>query len=187
MSDSGWSIFKADDNKINMIKYQKLCNEFGVSTNTDFRFKGGENGGLGTMFNYSAASVFRKHGNSNDYTQDPPGYYPLHGTYNPVRHQFVNQSSKTVTKIDYIYQESAIDGWKQFLLEHSNGFSKAGVVRLDDSIRTYVYCVLGSQAQTRADIVAFLKTQQYFMNLLEQSISIVPIFKTNSEGIMYSP
>lgn len=151
----GESIFKEDDNKINMIKYQKLCNEFGVPTNTDFRYKGGENGGLGTMFNYASRI----------------GYVPKHVAYNPKRFQFNVKTTNEVERIDYIFQESAIDGWKQFLLEHSNGFSKAGVIRLDDSIRTYVYCVLGSQAQTRANIVASLETQQYFVNLLEKNIS----------------
>ena len=47
----GDSIFNTTDNRIDMLKYQKLCNEFGVKTNTDFRFKGGDSGGLGTMYN----------------------------------------------------------------------------------------------------------------------------------------
>src|SRR5271157_2151448 len=50
----GESIFDAMDNKVNMIKYQKLCNEFGVTKNNDFRFNGGDNGGLGTMYNYAS-------------------------------------------------------------------------------------------------------------------------------------
>ena len=39
----GESIFKTIDNNINMIKYQKLCNEFGIRNDTNFRFKGGDN------------------------------------------------------------------------------------------------------------------------------------------------
>ena len=48
----GESIFDTLDNRVNMIKYQKLCNEFGVTNGSDFRFKGGDNGGLGTMYVY---------------------------------------------------------------------------------------------------------------------------------------
>src|SRR5258708_5181863 len=46
----GESIFNKTDNSINIVKYQKLCNEFDVSQNADFRFKGGKNDGLGTMY-----------------------------------------------------------------------------------------------------------------------------------------
>ena len=62
-----------------MLQYQKLCNEFGVNPNGinpthDFRFKGGENGGLGTMYNYWSGN----------------GYHPLTGAvYNPNRYQFI--------------------------------------------------------------------------------------------------
>ena len=123
MSDSGESIFKEDNNKINMIKYKKLCNEFEIPTNTDFRFKGGENGGLGTMFNYASRI----------------GYVPKHAAYNPKRFQFNVKTTNEVEKIDYISQESAIDGWKQFVLEHSNGFLKTGVM-LADTLSTNRTC-----------------------------------------------
>ena len=151
----GESIFKTMDNNINMIKYQKLCNEFGVRNNTDFRFKGGDNGGLGTMYNY-ASSI---------------GYRPLKGvTYSSSKFQFIEQTTSEAIKIDYVKQDSALEGWKQFMIEESQGFTKAGIIRLDDSIRTYVYCILGSQAQTRSSILTSKETQQYFVDLLELNI-----------------
>jgi hypothetical protein len=150
----GESIFKEMDNRIDMLKFQKLCNEFDVK-NKDFRFKGGDNGGLGTMYNYFSRM----------------GYRPLKGiVYNSNRFQFISNSTNGVYKIDYVKQDVAIEGWKQFLLEKSNGFTKAGVVRLDDSIRTYAYCILGSQAQTRSNILASVETQQNFVDLLEKNI-----------------
>ena len=33
-------------------------------------------------------------------------------------------------------QDGAVEGWKQFILEKSKGFTRAGAVRIDDSIRT---------------------------------------------------
>jgi len=45
----GESLFNTADNHINLIAYKKICNEFGVHVNADFRFKGGNSGGLGTM------------------------------------------------------------------------------------------------------------------------------------------
>jgi hypothetical protein len=166
----GESIFNSEDNKIDLVKYQKLCNEFNIPVNTDFRFKGGDNGGLGTMYNYSAISVWRQHPGESAYRKDPPGYYPFLGYYNPKIQQFVSQSSGSVIKIDYIVNNSAKDGWKQFMLEKSEGFTKAGITRIDDSIRTYVYCILGAQALTRSSILTSPETQQYFTNLLEQNI-----------------
>ena len=161
----GNPVFCPTDNNINMLQFQKLCNEFGVNPNginpsgvnptPDFRFKGGENGGLGTMYNYWSGN----------------GYHPLTGAvYNPNRYQFIENSSNEVSKIDYIKQDAAIEGWKQFILEKSRGFTKAGMVRIDESIRAYVYCVLGPQAQTRSNILTSAETQQNFVDLLEQSI-----------------
>ena len=58
------------------------------------------------------------------------------------------------------------------MIEESQGFTKAGIIRLDDSIRTYVYCVLGSQAQTRSSILTSKEMQQYFVDLFEQNIKV---------------
>ena len=153
----GDQIFNATDNHINLLKYQKLCNEFNVSSSTDFRFKGGDNGGLGTMYNYVSGL----------------GYQALCKEwqhYNPDRFQFIDQSKEDILKIDYIKQDAAIEDWKQFILEKSEGFTRAGAVRLDDSIRNYVHCLLGAQAQTRSNILTSLETQQYFVELLESNI-----------------
>lgn len=153
----GDQIFNATDNHINLLKYQKLCNEFNISQSADFRFKGGDNGGLGTMYNYASR---------RGYVQLPKDWQ----NYNPNRFQFIDQSKDDIVKIDYIKQDAAVEGWKQFIPDTSEGFSRAGAVRLDDSIRNYVHCILGAQAQTRSNILKSLETQQYFIDLLEQNI-----------------
>src|SRR6185436_7344860 len=150
----GESIFNETNNRIDKLKFQKLCNEFGINENSDFRFKGGQNNGLGSMYNY--------HTNV--------GYRPVNTTYDPSRYQFVQNTGNGIIKIDYIKQDAAIEGWKQFLLDYSHGFTRAGITRVDYSIREYVYCVLGSQAQTRSSILTSPETQQTFVDLLEQDI-----------------
>jgi len=151
----GESLFNTADNHINLIAYKKICNKFDVDSNTDFRFKGGNSGGLGTMYNYATRM----------------GYMPLTGKpYDPCRFQFIPQSTNTVIKIDYISQSEAVDGWMQFILEKSRGFTRAGIIRIDDSIRAYVYCILGSQAQTRSNIMKSLECQQNFVDLLESDV-----------------
>jgi len=151
----GDQIFKATDNHINILEYQKLCNEFNVSPFEDIRFKGGDDGGLGTMYNYRSNLEYRAECEEN---------------YNPNRFQFVDNSRGQIVKINCIKQDAAIDGWTQFIPETSSKFTRAGVVRLNDSIRNYVHCVLGSQAQTRSSILTSLETQKYFVNLLEENI-----------------
>ena len=43
--------------------------------------------------------------------------------------------------------------WTTFVLAKSEGFTQTGVERLNDSIRTYVWAILGAQAQTRSNIL----------------------------------
>ena len=66
--------------------------------------------------------------------------------------------------------------WKKFVLDKSDGFTQAGVVRHNDSIRTYV---LGSQAQTRSNILsagtAFDAQNQFLANVEEVIASSVDI------------
>ena len=68
-----------------------------------------------------------------------------------------------------MWQKDAIDGWKHFLLEKSEKFTRAGFIRIDDSIRAYAYCILGAQAQTRSTIINSPETQQTFVDLLEKN------------------
>ena len=64
--------------------------------------------------------------------------------------------------------------WTTFVLDKSEGFTQAGVERLNDSIRTYVWAILGAQAQTGSNI---LKTgtgfdaQKQFLADIEDAIS----------------
>jgi len=112
---------------------------------------------LGTMYNYASNL----------------SYVPLPKAiqnYNSNEFQFINQTSGSAIKIDHIKQDTTIDGWTQFIPETSSQFTRAGVVRLDDSIRNYVHCVLGSQVRTRLSILTSLETQQYFVHLLEENI-----------------
>ena len=41
------------------------------------------------------------------------------------------------------------EAWTTFVLDKLEGFTQAGVERLNDSISTYVWAVLGAQAQAR--------------------------------------
>ena len=79
------------------------------------------------------------------------GYQALNGyIYDSNKFKFIPNSTNHAIRIVYIKQDKATEDWKQFILESSIGFTKSGVVRNDDSIRTFAYSILGSQAHTRS-------------------------------------
>ena len=49
------------------------------------------------------------------------------------------------------HNRDILGAWTMFILDKSEGLTQAGVERLDDSIRTYVWVILGAQAQTRSE------------------------------------
>ena len=77
--------------------------------------------------------------------------------------------------VSYISQgPEADEAWSSFILDNSQGFTALGVERLNDSIRTYVWAILGAQAQTRTSILgsgtAFDAQNQFLANV-EDAIS----------------
>jgi hypothetical protein len=82
--------------------------------------------------------------------------------------------------VDYLAQGSeANEAWATFILDRGQGFTRPGVERLNDSIRTYVWAILGSQAQTRSNILgsgsAFAAQQQFLSNVEDAIESPVDI------------
>ena len=78
--------------------------------------------------------------------------------------------------IDFIEQNPGVeDASSTFVLDKSKGFTQAGVERLNDSIRTYVWALLGAQAQTRTRIVTgggtSFDAQKQFIANIEDAIS----------------
>ena len=61
------------------------------------------------------------------------------------------------------------------MLEKSDGFTRAGIERINNSIRTYIYCLLGAQVQARTSIVGQSGTspdeQKQFIKNLEDAIN----------------
>ena len=66
------------------------------------------------------------------------------------------------------------NAWTTFILDNSNGFTKAGVERINESIRTYCWAILGSQSQTRTGILGTGTTvdaQKPFLANVEDAIN----------------
>ena len=135
--------------------YKRLCSEFGVSLETDWRQKL-DHGcqGLGSWSTYMEPSGTYRHAHYSDGLF----FHPK----DAIRHNRDISGTMTV-----------------FILDKSEGFTQAGVERLNDLIRTYVWAILGAQAQTRSNILkagtGFDAQKQFLANVEDAIASPVDI------------
>ena len=152
--------FNEYDNKYSHQKYKELLTEFNLPDNPDFRYRGSDNKGLGTMY-------FNGH--------------PIHGTgyidhiqnYALPDENITSEARYHTARIQKLVQNYS-KPWASFMLKESEGFTKAGIIRLNDTIRTYVYALLGAQAQVRRPIIGTgtaLDAQKQFLVIMENTIN----------------
>ena len=72
-------------------------------------------------------------------------------------------------EVSKVVNDSDTD-WMKFIKDDSDGLTKTGQILVQSAIESYVYSVLGAQAQTRWPIVGqgakSLQTQQIFHRLV---------------------
>ena len=134
--------------------YDRICQEFNISPNTDWRMKG-SNKGLGHAHFYWAA----------------PGYIPGDSSK-------MSSTKRGKNDIVHVEYKQSFDGvehaWVTFILKTSEGFTTPGVGRLNESIRTYVWAILGAQSQAIIGILgggAAIEAQTKFLSNVEDAIS----------------
>ena len=178
------SSFNALDNGIDKNAFQRICSEFGISPQSDFRQKLDHSHGFGSVRYYSSHGLKSKptkvleRGRDYDPSQHWTVFIPASGKFGAHdQHRY---------KIEYIEQYfskdnvgSQYDAIGSFVLDKSDGFTQAGVARINDSIRTYVWAILGAQAQTRTSILgkgkAFDAQKQFISNVYDAINSAVDI------------
>ena len=177
--------FNPLNNAMNKSAFEKICSEFGISPEADFRQKLDHSEGLGSVRYYSLHGLKSK----------PTKVLERGGDYDPSQHWtvFIPASGKFGAhdqhryNIEYIEQYfsksdkkgSQYDAIGSFVLDKSVGFTQAGIERINDSIRTYVWAILGAQAQTRSSILgkgkAFDAQKQFLSNVEDAIYSEVDI------------
>ena len=65
--------------------------------------------------------------------------------------EYIKQTFSKQT--DLTTEGSPFDAIGSFVLDKSSGFTQAGVSRINDSIRAYVWAILGAQSQTKSSIL----------------------------------
>ena len=166
----GDQTFNPFNNRMNKKAYERLCNEFDINPKTDFRQNLDLNHGLGTLYyKYS----------HRPYNYD---YWPGHTSFAP----------NSQVHLGSIEQHHS-NAWTTFILDTSDGFTSAGVERINESIRTYVWCLLGSQAQVRSDILnpstGFDSQKQYLSNLedaINSPVDLPSSIKRYQDSLRYA-
>ena len=126
--------------------YKRLCAEFAIPPEQDWRQKL-DHGcqGLGSWSTFITPSVAYRHA----HVAQGPFFHPR----DAMRHN-----------------RDISGAWTTFVLDKSEDFTQVGVERLNDSIRTYVWAILGAQAQTLSNILKSRKeTPQKLTQLSSRS------------------
>ena len=154
--------FDQFNNKYDVASYKRICNEFGVDPSSDFRFKTGENHGLGSVYVYASYI-----GPAKEEGDIYPG--------GEKKFSDEGGSGSKGNLIYYIEPDDAAYGQADWFCPNvAEGLTQAGLARINQSIEAFIYCVLGSQVNVRSSILGSRgrakETQSEFLVLVEDSI-----------------
>ena len=164
----GDTAFNQTENKYDIPSFERICAEFGISPNADFRFTRGDNHGLGSVFEYLTNSGYTK----------TPYEYPSKET------KFENEGGRASdgNLVPYIQNTEARNQYEYFLCPVSHGLTSAGLSRINQSIESFCYAILGSQVDVRSSISgsqgSAIETQRQFLSMVEDAIRNPDISKS---------
>ena len=156
----GDTAFSQTENKYDIPSFERICAEFGISPNADFRFTRGDNHGLGCVFEYFTNSGYTK----------TPFKYPSKET------KFEDEGGRASdgNLVPYIENTEARNQYEYFLCPVSHGLTSAGLSRINQSIESFCYAILGSQVDVRSSISgsqgSAIETQRQFLAMVENAI-----------------
>ena len=164
----GDTAFSQTENKYDIPSFERICAEFGISPNADFRFTRGDNHGLGSVFEYFSYSGYTK----------TPFKYPSKET------KFADEGGRASdgNLVPYIENTEARNQYEYFLCPVSHGLTSAGLSRINQSIESFCYAILGSQVDVRSSISgsqgSAIETQRQFLSMVEDAIQNPDISKS---------
>ena len=164
----GDTAFSQTENKYDIPSFERICAELGISPNADFRFTRGDNHGLGSVFEYFSNSGYTK----------TPFKYPSKET------KFEDEGGRASdgNLVPYIENAEARNQYEYFLCPVSHGLTSAGLSRINQSIESFCYAILGSQVDVRSSISgsqgSAIETQRQFLSMVEDAIRNPEISKS---------
>ena len=160
--------FDQTENKYDIPSFKRICAEFGISPNADFRFTKGDNHGLGSVFEYFTNS----------------GYFKTPFKYPSKTAKFEDEGGRASdgNLVPYIENTEARNQYEYFLCPVSHGLTSAGLSRINQSIESFCFAILGSQVNVRSSIAgsqgSSIETQREFLSLVEDAIRNPDISKS---------
>ena len=152
--------FNQTENKYDIPSFERICAEFGISPNADFRFTRGDNHGLGSVFKYFTYS----------------GYFKTPSKYPDKTAKFEDEGGRASdgNLVPYIENTEARNQYEYFICPVSHGLTSAGLSRINQSIESFCYAILGSQVDVRSSIAgsqgSSIETQRQFLSMVEDAI-----------------
>ena len=121
--------FNQTENKYNIPSFKRICAEFGISPNADFRFTKGDNHGLGSVFEYFTNS----------------GYFKTPFKYPSKTAKFEDEGGRASdgNLVPYIKNTEARNQYEYFLCPVSHGLTSAGLSRINQSIESFCFAIFG--------------------------------------------
>ena len=151
-------IFNLVKNRWDKGAFERLRNEFQI-VSPDFRVR--------ETINFDIDSLVVKNTGYGIWQRQNMGESPF---------KFVADESGAMYKENLVawVDDEIKNQFNMFIPITSIGLTRAGLSRLNRSIEAYIYCVLGSQVNTRSSIIGdsggAIQTQQEFGNLFESAI-----------------
>ena len=164
----GDTAFNQTENKYDIPSFERICAEFGISPNADFRFTRGDNHGLRSVFEYFSYSGYTK----------TPFKYPSKET------KFEDEGGRASdgNLVPYIENTEARNQYEYFLCPVSHGLTSAGLSGINQTIESFCYAILGSQVDVRSSISgsqgSAIETQRQFLSMVEDAIRNPDISKS---------
>ena len=164
----GDSALNQTENKYDIPSFKRICAEFGISPNADFRFTKGDNHGLGSVFKYFTYS----------------GYFKTPNKYPSKLAKFEDEGGHASdgNLVPYIENTEARNQYEYFICPISHGLTSAGLSRINQSIESFCYSILGAQVNVRSSITgsqgSSVETQREFLSLVEDAIRNLDISKS---------
>ena len=152
--------FNQTENKYDIPSFERICAEFGISPNADFRFTRGDNHGLGSVFKYFTYS----------------GYFKTSSKYPDKTAKFEDEGGRASdgNLVPYIENTEARNQYEYFICPISHGLTSAGLSRINQSIESFCYAILGSQVNVRSSIAgsqgSSIESQREFLSMVEDAI-----------------
>ena len=179
------------DNGIDTSAFERISNQFNLDLKSNWRQRYDLSNGMGSFFfnkhyykwKFVTTKRWSEPTNGGNYSSDMDWKISFHGdTWGGVDTQkdkilYIKQlfdhdpglTDRSIRKGD------SIAALCSFVADFSDGFTRAGISRIDDSIRVYSWAILGAQAQARSGILGGGKAfdaQKQFLANVEDSINL---------------